>query len=152
MIKKILLLVVIIGIVAVALFSYGTYKVADEYVKDHQPQLKAYAQMDESAQDKYVLENADELLAQATANAKPDEKEDVNLLQAIKNDPAVQKATTELGRAIMAAAILHSEEIVKDLNAQLKTKFEQEKSQLGERLAKYGEVLDAAEQKLKGEQ
>lgn len=152
MIKKILLVVVLLGMAAVALFAFGTYKVADDFVKENEPQLRAYVQMDEAAQDKYVLEHADELLAQASANAKPEEKADMNLLTAIKDDPAVQKATTELGRAIMAAAILHSEEIAKDLNAQLKEKFEQEKSKLTERLSKYGETLEAAGEKFKAAQ
>lgn len=152
MIKKILLTVVAILIVGGALMIYGTYKAADEFVKDQEPQLRQYAQMDESAQNKYVLEHADELLAQAAANATSEEKADVSLLQAIKDDPAVQKATTELGRAIMAAAILHSENLAKDLNAQLKAKFEQEKAQLTDRLEKYSEALETAEAKIKSAQ
>ena len=64
----------------------------------------------------------------------------------------MQKATTELGRAILAAAILHSEPIVKDMNAQLKAKFEQEKAEFTDRLTKYGETLDAAGKALKNRQ
>lgn len=152
MIKKILLTAVAILIAGGAMMLYGTYKAADEFVKNNEPQLRQYAQMNETEQDAYVLKNADDLLAQAAVNAKPEEKTDVNLLQAIKDDPAVQKATTELGRAIMAAAILHSENLAQDLNAQLKEKFEQEKSQLKDRLENYGEVLKSAEAKFKAAQ
>lgn len=152
MIKRIILTIVAVLVAGGALMLYGTYKAADDFVKGKEPQLRQYAQMNEQEQDAYVLEHADELLSQAAANATPDEKADLNLLQAIKNDPAVQKATTDLGRAIMAAAILHSEAIAQDMNAQLKAKFEQEKSQLTDRLKKYDEVLEAAEAKLKGAQ
>ena len=149
MIKKALLTIVAILIAGGALMLYGTYKAADDFVQRNEPQLRQYAQMDEAAQNQYVLENADELLAQAQANAKPEDKANTELLVKIKDDPAVQKALQDLGRAIMAAAILHSEELAQDLNASLKAKFEAEKSQLTERLEKYAEASTAAEEKLK---
>ena len=149
MIKKALLTIVAILIAGGAMMLYGTYKAADDFVQRNEPQLRQYAQMDEAAQNQYVLENADELLEQAQANAKPEDKANTELLVKIKDDPAVQKALQDLGRAIMAAAILHSEELAQDLNASLKAKFEAEKSQLTERLEKYAEASTAAEEKLK---
>jgi len=145
-IKKILLTIVAVLVAGAALSIYGMYTAMNNVVKTNETQLREYVQMDDAAQDKYVLEHADDLLEQVAVEAKDsDEKKDANLLLEIKNDPAVQKATTELGRAILAAAILHSEPIVKDMNAQLKAKFEQEKSEFTDRLTKYADALDAAE-------
>lgn len=152
MIKRILLTIVAVLVAGGALVIYGSYKAADEYVKEKEPQLRAYAQMDEAAQNQYVLENADELLAQASAESKPEDKGDVDFLNKVKDDPAVQKALTDLGRAMMAVAVLHSEEIVADLSDKAKTQFELEKAQLKARLEAYGEVLEEAEEKLKAAQ
>lgn len=150
MIKKIFLTIVAVLVAGAALSIYGMYMAADDVIKTSEPQLREYVQMDEPAQNKYVLDHADELLAQAALETDdPEDKQTLNLWSEIKNDPAVQKATTELGRAILAAAVLHSEAIVKDMNAQLKAKFEQEKSELTDRLAKYSDVVDAAEKALK---
>ncbi len=152
MIKKIILTIVAVLVAGGALMIYGTYKAADEFVKTNEPQLRQYAQLDEAEQNKYVLDHADEILAQASASVKPEERADVELLEKIKDDPAVQKALADLGRAIMAAAILHSEPIVQDLNDRLKEKFQQEKSQLTDRLEKYSEVMTKAGEKLKAAQ
>ena len=149
MIKKLLLTVVAILVAGGALMMYGTYKAADDFVAKNEPQLRQYAQMTEAEQDTYVIEHADEILLQAEANAKPEDRADTELLIKIKDDPAVQKALADLGRAIMAVAILHSETVAQDLNDTLKAKFEAEKSQLKSRLEKYGEELKAAEARLK---
>lgn len=151
MLKKILLTIVAIVVAGGALMIYGTYKAADDYVKEKEPQLREYVAMDEAAQNRYVLENADELLAQA-ADAKPEDKADTELLVKIKDDPAVQKALTDLGRAIMAAAVLHSEELAQDLGDKAKAQFAEEKSQLTTRLEAYANVLTEAQEKFKAAQ
>lgn len=152
MLKRILLTIVAIVVAGGALMIYGTYKAADDYVKEKEPQLREYVVMDEAAQNRYVLENADELLAQAAADAKPEDKADTELLVKIKDDPAVQKALTDLGRAIMAAAVLHSEELAQDLNDRAKAQFAEEKSQLTTRLEAYANVLTEAQEKFKAAQ
>ena len=65
MLKKILLTIIAVLVAGGALMLYGTYKAADEFVKKNEPQLRQYIQLDEAAQNKYVLENADDILAQA---------------------------------------------------------------------------------------
>ena len=154
MIKRILFTAIAVLVAGGAMMIYGTYKAADDFVKTNEPQLRQYAQMDEAAQNQYISEHADEILAQAQAStsATPDEKADINLMAQIKNDPAVRKAVEDLGRAIMAAAILHSEPIVNDMNEQLKAKFRQEKEHLTDRLEKYADALQHAEDKLKSAQ
>lgn len=152
MIKKALLTIVAILIAGGAMILYGTYKAADDFVQKNEPQLRQYVQMSESEQNQYVAEHADDILAKAQVEATPETKADTDLLIKIKEDPAVKQAVTDLGRAIMAAAILHSDAITQELNAALKEKFQQEKNELTNRLEKYGEVLEAAQAKLKAAQ
>ena len=152
MLKKIILTIIAVLVAGGALVIYGTYKAADDFVQKNEPQLRQYVQLDEAAQNSYILEHADEIIAQAAANAKPEEKAETEIIEKTKSDPEVQKAVVNLGRAIMAAAILHSEPIVKDLNDNLKAKFQKEKDELTDRLEKYGDVLKAAESKLKAAQ
>lgn len=148
MIKKILLTVVVLLLVGGALVIYGTYKAADEILKEQEPMLRQYVQMTEEEQNKYVLEHTDEILSQALAKAKPEDKANMELMEKTKNDPAVRKATLDLGRALLAMAIIHSDPIFQDLNADLKEKFQNEKDDLTNRMEKYGEALEAAKTKL----
>lgn len=152
MIKKILLTIVVLLIVGGALMIYGTYKVANEVLKEQEPMLRQYVQMTEEEQNKYILEHADEIITKAVANAKPEEKADVELVEVTKNDPAVKKALVDLGRALLAMAVMHSEPIVKDINADLKAKFQQEEDDLTNRLEKYSTALETAKEKLKAAQ
>ena len=152
MIKRALLTIAAILVAGGALIIYGTYKAADDFVAKNEPQLRQYAQMDEAAQNQYISEHADEIISQAAAEAAPKEKSEASFLTKIKDDPAVQKATADLGRAIMAAAVLHSDALAQELNASLKEKFRQEKNELTNRLERYTEVLEAAEAKLNAAQ
>ena len=66
MVKKILiglLILGVVGIIGIFALGYGTYKVADEALKEKEPQLRQYLQMDVEAQNKYVLDNIQELSA-----------------------------------------------------------------------------------------
>ena len=152
MFKKLFLLIVAVLIAGGALVVFGTYKAADDFVAKNEPQLRQYAQMDEAAQNQYIVEHADEIISQASTEADSAGKSEASLLMKIKDDPAVQKATADLGRAIMAAAILHSDALAQELNASLKEKFRQEKNELTNRLEKYKEVLEAEEAKFKAAQ
>ena len=148
MLKKILLTIVLVLLAGGALVIYGTYKAADEVLKEQEPQLRQYMQMSEAQQNEYILENAVELLTSAAANAKPDEKENIELMEKTKDDPAVQKALIDLGRALMAKALMHSDALVKEMSDSVKAKFKAESEDLTGALERYGNVLDAAKAKL----
>ncbi len=47
MLKKILIVFALIGMLAVALLGYGTYKVAEEKLQENEPLLRQYMQMTE---------------------------------------------------------------------------------------------------------
>ena len=152
MLKKILLTIVAILIAGGALVIYGTYKATDEIIKEQEPQLRQYVQMSDADKNEYILTHAEELITQAAANAKPDEREDMELVDKTKNDPAVQKALIDLGRALMAKAIMHSDALVNEMSDSVKAKFKAESDDLTGALERYGDVLDAAKAKLKSAQ
>ena len=146
MLKKILLGVLILGVVVVALMGYGTYKVADEVLKEKEPQLRQYVQMDEAAQNKYIADNVTELLAgiDLDKDGKPEEKEQLERLKQANTNPEIQQALVDLGRSFMASAALMSEAVSNDLSADAKAKYQKESEQFETRLDKYGKLLEAA--------
>ena len=151
MIKKILLGVVVLGVIAVALMGYGTYKVTDDFLKEKEPQLRQYIQLDETAQNKYVLEHVGELLSamkiDLDKDGKPEDKESLEKLMKANAQPEIQNALAEAGRSVMATAIMMSEPIVKDLSADVKAKYEKESEQMEARFDKYSKLVEAAEGK-----
>ena len=149
MLKKILIAIVIIGAVAVAIIGYGTYKIADEALKEQEPALRQYIQMTEQVQNAYVLEHAKDLISQALLDSTPEEKAEFEIADKTKDDPVVQKALIDLGRSVMAIGIMHSDAIVKDLNADVKAKYQKEADEIKTRVEKYGQVVEDAKQKLK---
>lgn len=153
MLKKILLTLIAVLIAGGALMVYGTYKAADDFVKNNEPQLRQYTKLDEAAQNEFVKQHEDELLAQISmATTNPEDKTELALLEKMSEEPDVKKARVELGRAIIAAAILHSDSIVAELNDTLKAKYKDEAESLKTCMTKYYDALDAAEKKFKGAQ
>ena len=150
LIKKILLGVVILGAIAVAFVGYGTYKVADEALKEKEPQLRQYLTLDEAAQNKYILENVDELLAKVDLDkdGKPEDKEKIQRLRKLHAEPKIQSALIDLCRSFMATGIMISDPIVKDLSADVKAKYEKEADQLEAHLDKYSKLVEAADPSL----
>lgn len=155
MIKKILIglviLSAIVGVISVGLMGYGTYKVADEVIKAQEPKLRHYIQLDEAAQNKYILENVDELLAKVDLDkdGKPEDKEKVQRLRELNStQPEIQSALVDLGRSFMATGVMISDPIVKDLSADVKAKYEKESDQLEARLDKYSKLVDAVDPSL----
>ena len=153
MIKKILLGLVILGVIAFGIIGYGTYKVADEALKEHEPQLRQYLQMDEAAQDKYILENIDDLLSKVDLDkdGKPEDKEKLERLKELNTRPEIQKALGEVGRSLMALMIMASEPIVKDMTSELQAKYTKESEDLEARIDKYSKLLEAADPRLKAD-
>ena len=153
MIKKILLGVVILGVIAFAVIGYGTYKVADEALKDREPQLRQYLQLDEAAQNQYILENIDELLSKVDLDkdGKPEDKENFARLKELNSQPEIQKALIDAGKSLMAVAIMLSEPIVNDLTPELKAKYQTESDELEARIDKYSKLLEAADPSFKAD-
>ena len=153
MIKKILLGVVILGVIAFAVIGYGTYKVADEALKDREPQLRQYLQLDETAQNQYILENIDELLSKVDLDkdGKPEDKENFARLKELNSQPEIQKALIDTGRAVIATGIMLSEPIVNDMSAEVKAKYQAESDEFEARIDKYSKLIEAADPSFKAD-
>ncbi|MBR1646317.1 MAG: hypothetical protein IJ685_06020 [Selenomonadaceae bacterium] len=150
MLKKILLTIIAVLIAGGALMIYGTYKVADEAIKAKEPQLRQYIQLDEAAQNKYVIEHAEELLKEVTTeDVSPEDKEDMELFNEAQKYPEMQAALLKVGRSLFAKAIVHSDAIVKDLSADVKAKYQAEADAFSDNLKVYGDTLKQIGDKIK---
>ena len=149
--KKVILTIVAVLVAGGALMIYGTYKVVDDTLKEKEPQLRQYVQMDEAAQNKFILDNYSALLAgiDLDKDGKPEDKEQLELLKKTNTNPEIQQALSDLGRSFMAATILLSDPITKDMSADVKAKYQKESDEFEARLDKYTKLLEAAGIKVK---
>ena len=147
MIKKILLGVLILGVIVFALIGYGTYKFADETLKEKEPQLRQYLQMDELAQNQYILDNIDELLnkVESQANDNSEDKAKRERLKQLNSQPEIQNALINVGRSLMASVIMLSEPIVNDMSPEIKAQYQKEADEFDARFDKYQKLVDAAD-------
>ena len=153
MLKKVLIGVVILGAIVVAFLGYSTYKVADEVLKEAEPRLRNYLQMDEAAQNQYILNNFNEVLPEVDLNkdGKPEDKERLQRLMKLNEQPEIQKAFIDVNRSSLAGLILSYEPIVKDMSADDKAKYEKEAKEFEARADKYSKLVEAADPTLKDE-
>jgi len=144
--KKVLLTIVAVLIAGGAVTLYGTYKVVEDKTQEKEPQLRQYMQLDEAAQNKYIIDNFTELLegADLDKDGKPDDKEQLERFKKANTNPEIQQAFADLGRSFMAEAILMSDAITKDMSEDVKAKYEKESEQFEARADKYSKLLEAA--------
>lgn len=151
MLKKILLTIVLFALVAIGFVGYGSYKVVNDTIKNKEPQIRQYIQLDEAMQNKYIIDNVSELLTDIDLDndGKPEDKEKIKLLMKANDNPEVQQALINLGRSFMASVILSSDSILKDLNENLKDKYQQESEKLKANLEIYSSIVEKIEPALK---
>ena len=146
MAKKILAIlgaIVLVAIIVLGITTCGVMKVADEALKEREPQLREYVKMTEEQQNEYVLKNMDDLTAAIAAEAKTDSAEDQKArksLDEIKTLPEYRAAGLKLGRSIVAMFIISSDPIVADLSPEDKAKYQAEYEQLEANLNAFMEV------------
>lgn len=146
MLKKILLVIVILLAIIGAFALYGGYTVVDDAIKLKEPQMRQYVQMDEAAQNKYIVDNYIEIMDGIDINkdGTPEQKAELELLKQVNTAPDVRKALVEMGRSLMATAVLMSDNVTNELSADDKAKYQQERDQLTTRLEKYSDLIEAA--------
>ena len=146
MLKKILLVIVVLLAIIGAFTIYGSYKVVDNAIQAKEPQLRQYVQMDEAAQNKYIVDNYIDIMDGVDINkdGTPEQKAELELLKQVNTAPDVRKALVEMGRSLMATAVLMSDNVTNELSADDKAKYQQERSQLETRLEKYSDLVEAA--------
>ena len=150
MAKKILAIVgaiVIVAFVVLGVTTCGIMKVADEALKEREPQLREYVKMTEEQQNDYVSKNMDDIIATVAAEAKTDKSEDQKArknFEEIKDSPEYRAACLKLGRSIMAMYVISSEPIVADLSEEDKAKYQAESDQLAANLDALSKVEETA--------
>ena len=151
MLKKFLIGAVVLGVIVVALMGYGTYKAVDEKLKEKEPQLRQYLQMDEAGQNKYILDSMNEIFDKIDfdKDGKPEDKEEIERLLKLNSNPDIQNALVDVGRSVVASAIMLSEPIVKDMTSEIKAKYEKEVEEFESRADKYQKLVEAADPTLK---
>ena len=147
---------IIIGVVVlfVAYMVYATYTVAneviDETLKAKEPQLRQYIQLDEAAQNQYVMDNAVEIFNDMMKqDIKPEDKDAFERFEAAQKYPEVQQALIKFGRSFFAEAIVHSDALVKDLSADAKAKYQTEADMFKQNFETYADVVNSVTEKLK---
>lgn len=149
MAKKILAIIgaiVIVAIVVLGITTCGVMKVADDWVKEKEPEMRQYVQMNEAEQNAYVENHIDELFRRVDVYAEkhPEEEtpEDREIWKKFESDPEAKAAGLQLGRSLVATIIMSSENIIKELSAEDKTKYENESNELGTRTDAYMKILE----------
>ena len=153
MLKKILIGVVVLGAILIAFLGYGTHKVADEVLKETEPRLRNYLQMDEATQNQYILDNFNEVLPKVDfyKGGKPEDKERLQRLMKLNEQPEIKKAFIDVARSSLASFILSFDTIVKDMSAGDKAKYEKEAKEFETRADKYSKLVETADPTLKDE-
>ena len=145
MFKKILLVVLVLLAIIGAFAIYGSYTVVDNAIKLKEPQMRQYVQMDEAAQNKYIVDNYMEIMDGVDINkdGTPEQKAELELLKQVNTNPDVKQALIEMCRSLMATAVLMSDNVTNELSADAKAKYQQERDQLTTRLENYNKLLEA---------
>ena len=145
MLKKVLLVVLVLLAIIGAFALYGGYTVVDDAIKLKEPQMRQYVQMDEAAQNKYIVDNYIEIMDGVDINkdGTPEQKAELELLKQVNTNPDVKQALIEMGRSLMATAVLMSDNVTNELSADDKAKYQQERDQLTTRLENYNKLLEA---------
>ena len=149
MLRKILAIIgaiVLVAIVVLGITTCGVMKVADDWVKEKEPEMRQYVQMSEAEQNAYVEKHMDELFRRIdvyskehSAESTPEERE---AWKKFENDPEAKAAGLQLGRSLVAALIMASENITKELSAEDKAKYEAEANDLEARTDAYTKIAD----------
>ena len=128
---------VLVAIVVLGVTMCGVKQVADEKLKEKEPQLRQYVQMTEVDQNTYVEKNMNELFTTIIGELKDDKEISKENLQKLESDPEAKEAGIQLGRSIVAMLIISSDNIVKDLIPADKDKYTKESDELSNRLDAY---------------
>lgn len=143
MLKKILIgvgIVIILGMIGVSFMGYKFFKMANDKFEEHKPELRQYITMTVEDQNTYVEKNLDNIMGWLAENSEGKEKQAG--LEKLKNAPDAKAAGIELGRSIVAMAILNSDELAAELEADIKEKFKKESEEFEARLDSWTKIAD----------
>ena len=143
MMRKVLIgvgILIVVGMVIISLMGYEFFKVVNDKFDEHKPELRQYITMTVDEQNSYVEKNLDNIMSWLVKNADTEDNQ-VNF-EKIKSSPDAKAAGIELGRAMIATAILSSDDLAADLKADMKEKFQKEADELQARMDTWTKITD----------
>lgn len=149
MVKKILAIIgaiVIVGIIVLGVTTCGVMKIADNWAKEKEPEMREYIKMSVEDQNAYVEKNMNELFTKLNIYGEkhPEDftAEDKENLQKAENAPDAKAAGIQLGRALVAMFIVSYDPILNELSDEEKAKYEKEAEEVDARTDAYLKILD----------
>ena len=136
--KKVVLGIVAAGVVGLGVFTYGIVKFSTNVMEKLEPEMKQYVKMTTEEQDKYVIDNMEDMLFKFK---KFDTEDSLDL---IKTDPAVRQAGIAVGRSICASVIVDTDSISSGLTPEEKEKYKKEAAEVDMRNDKFSKEMDRA--------
>ncbi len=136
--KKVVIGIVAAGVVGLGVFTYGIVKLSNNVMEKLEPEMKQYVKMSTEEQDKYVIDNMENLLL------KLKQFDDEDSISLIKTDPAVRQAGIDVGRSLCASVIVDTDSIAAELTPAEKEKYKKEAAEAEARDDKFSKEMERA--------
>lgn len=136
--KKVVIGIVAVGVVGLGVFTYGIVKLSNNVMEKLEPEMKQYVKMSTEEQDKYVIDNMENLLL------KLKQFDDEDSISLIKTDPAVRQAGIDVGRSLCASVIVDTDSIAAELTPAEKEKYKKEAAEAEARNDKFSKEMERA--------
>lgn len=136
--KKVVIGIVAAGVVGLGVFTYGIVKLSNNVMEKLEPEMKQYVKMSTEEQDKYVIDNMENLLF------KLKQFDDEDSISLIKTDPAVRQAGIDVGRSLCASVIVDTDSIAAELTPAEKEKYKKEAAEAEARNDKFSKEMERA--------
>ena len=134
--KKVVIGIVAAGVVGLGVFTYGIVKLSNNVMEKLEPEMKQYVKMSTEEQDKYVIDNMENLLL------KLKQFDDEDSISLIKTDPAVRQAGIDVGRSLCASVIVDTDSIAAELTPAEKEKYKKEAAEAEARNDKFSKEME----------
>ena len=136
--KKVVIGIVAAGVVGLGVFTYGIVKLSNNVMEKLEPEMKQYVKMSTEEQDKYVIDNMENLLF------KLKQFDDEDSISLIKTNPAVRQAGIDVGRSLCASVIVDTDSIAAELTPAEKEKYKKEAAEAEARNDKFSKEMERA--------
>ena len=138
--------IVVVAFIVLGVTTCGIMKVADDWVKEKEPELRQYVQMNEQEQNSYVEKHMDELFRRVDeyteSHKENSTQENRDNWARFESDSEAKEAGIQLGRSLVAALIMASEPITNELSATDKEKYQAESEDIERRTEIYTSFME----------
>ena len=149
MAKKILAIIgaiFVVTLVVLGVTTCGVMKIADNWAKEKEPEMRQYVKMSTEDQNAYVEKNMNDLFTKLNIYGEkhPEDftAEEKENWKKAENAPDAKAAGIQLGRSLVAMFIVSYDPIMNDLSAEDKARYEKEAEEVDARTDAYLKILD----------